>query len=226
MLFMKARISRYVIGIITIWVMLFLYQTSQLPVHMPEMIGIPETRNYQWLFIVLVTITSILFIWLELYTIDDARRYYGNAYIEHQPTRKHTWLMFGVMFFALIVFLIIEPLVKTPMPENEKMIERSMMGMPILTAYVEVVLAPIIEELIFRRLFFVFFFKGMVNPWKRVLGIVVNGLFFASLHTSLLSPGMWVYAVMGMIFATTYVTTKNVKYSIALHFLNNLISVL
>lgn len=223
---MKAKISRYIVGIITIWVMLFLYQTSQLPVHMSEMIGIPETRNYQWLFIILVTITSILFIWLELYTINDARRYYGNAYIEHQPTRNHKWLMFGVMFLALIIFLIVEPLVKTPMLKNEKMIEQSMTGMPILTAYVEIILAPIIEELLFRRLFFVFFFKGMANPWKGVLGIVVNGLFFASLHTLLLSPSMWVYAVMGMIFATTYVTTKDIKYSIALHFPNNLISVI
>ena len=221
---MKAKISRYVIGIITIWVMLFLYQTSQLPAHMPELIGVSESRDYQWLFIVLVTITSILFIWLELYTFDDARRYYGNAYIEHQPTRKHKWLMFGIMVLILIVFIIVQHFIKTPDSENQKMVVKAITEFPILNIYGVVVLAPIIEELLFRRLFFVFFFKGMYNPWGRGLGIITNGLFFASVHTSLFSPGMWVYTVMGMLFATTYVTTKNVKFSIALHMLNNLVA--
>ncbi|MCF6166360.1 CAAX protease family [Furfurilactobacillus rossiae] len=221
---MKARISRYVIGIITIWVMLFLYQTSQLPVHMPELIGVSESRDYQWLFIVLVTITSILFVWLELYTIDDARRYYGNAYIERQPTRNHKWLMFGIMVLILIVFIIVQHFIKTPESENQKMVVKAITEFPILNIYGVVVLAPIIEELLFRRLFFVFFFKGMDNPWIRGLGIITNGLFFASVHTSLFSPGMWVYTVMGMLFATTYVTTKNVKFSIALHMLNNLVA--
>jgi len=88
-----------------------------------------------------------------------------------------------------------------------------------------VIVAPICEEFIFRALFFNTFFP-VDNEFNKWVGIVVSGFVFAYGHDPMFSKFIYLYWVMGMILAWTYVTTKDVRYSILTHMLNNLLSIL
>ena len=86
-------------------------------------------------------------------------------------------------------------------------------------------LAPMFEEIILRGQFFNIAFtkENKLNYW---LGIVINGLFFAWLHDPNFSIHIITYWVMGAILATTYLNTKDLRYSFVTHMLNNTIAAL
>lgn len=88
-----------------------------------------------------------------------------------------------------------------------------------------VIVAPICEEFIFRALFFNTFFP-VDNEFNKWVGIVVSGFVFAYGHDPMFSKFIYLYWVMGMILAWTYVMTKDIRYSILTHMLNNLLSIL
>ncbi|MBU3851750.1 MAG: CPBP family intramembrane metalloprotease [Candidatus Paralactobacillus gallistercoris] len=87
-----------------------------------------------------------------------------------------------------------------------------------------VLFAPIMEELIFRGIFYNYFFTN-AQGWRMVSGIIINGCLFGVLHeqTHLL---IWlVYTLLGIILASSYQYTKNIYVSMTIHIINNLLSV-
>lgn len=88
-----------------------------------------------------------------------------------------------------------------------------------------VIVAPICEEIIFRGMFFNTFFPDE-NKTAKIAGIILSGFVFAFCHDPSLSKFIFLYWVMGSILAWTYVTTKDLRYSILAHVLNNLMGVL
>lgn len=88
-----------------------------------------------------------------------------------------------------------------------------------------VVLAPVCEELIFRGMFFNTFFP-VENVYTKWIGIVTSGFIFAFGHDPALDKFLFLYWMMGSILAWTYVKTKDIRYSILAHMLNNLLSLL
>ncbi|WP_207233397.1 CPBP family intramembrane glutamic endopeptidase [Holzapfeliella floricola] len=82
---------------------------------------------------------------------------------------------------------------------------------------------PIVEEYIFRGLFFNLFFKKDTRL-NNVVGIFVNGVLFGLMHETSLSIYLVLYSVMGMILASVYLFTKDIKSSIVVHIINNVIS--
>lgn len=88
-----------------------------------------------------------------------------------------------------------------------------------------VVVAPICEEIIFRGMFFNTFFPNE-NKTTTIVGIISSGFVFALCHDPHLTKFIWLYWVMGSILAWTYVTTKDLRYSMLAHMLNNLMGVL
>lgn len=81
-------------------------------------------------------------------------------------------------------------------------------------------LSPILEETIFRGIFINFFFK----PNQFYLPIVLSGLIFSLFHQSDTIISFFMYAILGSILAYLYKKTGNLKVSILLHFVNNLIA--
>jgi membrane protease YdiL (CAAX protease family) len=55
---------------------------------------------------------------------------------------------------------------------------------------------------------------------------VASGFVFAYGHDPMFSKFIYLYWVMGMILAWTYVETKDIRYSILTHMLNNILSIL
>lgn len=88
-----------------------------------------------------------------------------------------------------------------------------------------VFIAPFCEEIIFRGMFFNTFFtkENRFNKWT---GIVVSGLVFAYMHDPAFSKYILVYWVMGCVLAWVYLSTKDLRYSMLTHMLNNALSLL
>ena len=79
------------------------------------------------------------------------------------------------------------------------------------------IIAPIIEELVFRGLASQIFFSGG-NKW---LAAIVTSLIFGILHATNLIE--WImYTSLGVVFYLAYARRRNIKDSILLHMLNNI----
>lgn len=88
-----------------------------------------------------------------------------------------------------------------------------------------VFIAPFCEELIFRGMFFNTFFTKSTKS-NKVLGILLSGLIFAYMHDPSFSKYILVYWAMGCVLGWVYLSTKDVRYSMLTHMLNNAMSLL
>lgn len=87
------------------------------------------------------------------------------------------------------------------------------MGMIILTT---VLIAPIMEELVFRK----YLIDRMV-PYGQKAAVILSGLFFGLFHGNFYQ---FFYALLlGMVFAWIYSSTGRIRYNIMLHMLINLL---
>ena len=130
-------------------------------------------------------------------------------------------------FFALVIFQVayIKLVGGNAVSQNQaELDEVRKVASPMFNVLL-IVVAPICEELIFRALFFNTFFPAdnTLNKW---VGIVASGFVFAYGHDPMFSKFIYLYWVIGMIMEWTYVETKDIRYSILTHMLNNILSIL
>jgi membrane protease YdiL (CAAX protease family) len=99
---------------------------------------------------------------------------------------------------------------------------------PVLMLFVAGILAPIVEETLFRGALF-----GRLHARSHSLAWVVSVVLFATLHVwqfALSDPAQWLYALtwlpMSIIFAFVYHRSGNIFTAITLHMLYNIIAVL
>ena len=111
---------------------------------------------------------------------------------------------------------------------NQQAIESLMMDSPVVGVLMAVILAPIIEELIFRY----YVFKGLEKR-NIYLAYAVSSLGFVAIHliASIGTPfflqdlrSIPVYAVGGIIFCYAYHKTKNIGVNIGAHMIYNAIA--
>ncbi|WP_159547925.1 CPBP family intramembrane glutamic endopeptidase [Streptococcus halichoeri] len=137
------------------------------------------------------------------------------------------WLGFGFVALTVIKMLggLVLVLEKGSQANTANQMALEQAGLPpLLLIALAVVVAPIVEETIFRGLLF-----GKLFGPKSIWGLVFSSLAFGLLHmtTDLTSLGSWiVYGGMGLVLGFIYYKTEKLHYSILLHFLNNGISVL
>lgn len=95
---------------------------------------------------------------------------------------------------------------------------------PLAAFFFSCIMAPVVEEVICRAVFFKLFFQNFTR-WRPFLLILLSGLIFGSYH--LLSGGFsWqnllVYSTAGWILGTVYYFSKDIRVSILIHFANNM----
>ncbi len=136
---------------------------------------------------------------------------------------------FGLLFLSNILMNIIyQSLGITDTSNNQESIIAALTGStkPFVIVYT-VILAPIFEEVVFRKLFYNCLKKYTKLPiWAIVL--IISAV-FAFVHVSDLESLMFFpqYFVLALIITATYAITKeNLLACIGLHFLNNLWAVL
>ena len=81
---------------------------------------------------------------------------------------------------------------------------------PLVNLVVAVILAPIFEELICRKLI-----VDRLLPYSEVLAVVTSGLLFGLIHGNFYQ--FFYAALLGMLFAVVYVKTGNIFHTIGMH---------
>lgn len=100
----------------------------------------------------------------------------------------------------------------------------AMRKMPLIFNFLSVaILPPMFEELISRGILMKKIFGFGRFKW---IGLVATSLIFAALHGPANLPSWLMYIVPGFLMGYLYLKTDNLAYPIALHFINNLASVI
>ena len=124
----------------------------------------------------------------------------------------------GILLVAKIgtIVMIEEGITNTA---NQKVLESIHMN-PIILITRSVIMAPIVEELVFRGLLMTRVFNS-----NSIVGLIVSSFLFGLVHIPN-SVGAWIiYGGMGVALATVYRTTKKLEYSIMAHMINNTLAV-
>ncbi|MGL4624431.1 MAG: lysostaphin resistance A-like protein [Culicoidibacterales bacterium] len=129
-----------------------------------------------------------------------------------------------MLAFSFIASLAMMLLGLTDSSANQQSVESLISLVPFLTTITVVILAPFVEEIVFRYL--------LIKGLKKYLPLwgagVISVLVFATIHV--LQAGDFIniipYLALGAGLTIAYLRTNNIMVSIALHFIQNLIAVL
>ena len=103
---------------------------------------------------------------------------------------------------------------------NQRMVMEMLQRAPLtMTAYI-VLFAPLLEELLLRGIFFQSF-GSIENRGKRWLLLVLSAFVFGSLHSLPVHYDFLLYFAMGLVLGAAYLHTKDLKYPILIHMVNN-----
>ena len=131
---------------------------------------------------------------------------------------RYWFLMLGLMILSNSIITLFTT---TMTSENQQTIIDTLGKAPIYTLIVTVLIAPVLEELVFRISF------RKIFAHTDILFIIFSGLFFGGMHVlgSLenLVDLLFIipYSIPGFIFAYLYTKSKNIYVPIMLHFIHN-----
>lgn len=171
----------------------------------------------------------VIFLLLFGFIIAWARRTYYR-YNQIPIKRKINWkLILGGYLFILVGEYVLGILNVLIYHQTETANNQSLMTIlghnPLVTvvfAISAVILTPIAEELIFRGVLMNLFFKPNTF-WPKV---VLSGVVFSAGHISTNIISFLLYCLLGMTLAYVYRRSGNIRNSMLLHGLNNLIAML
>lgn len=126
---------------------------------------------------------------------------------------------------SYILFLLGNGLVVMVFGEAEAVNQLAVEGMfesvPVWQMFIMiVVVAPVVEELLFRGLI-LFSGKQLETTWLR---IVISAILFGAIHNPTNIQSIYTYVGMGFIFSYAAKRTQSIEAPIIYHFLNNLIA--
>ena len=133
------------------------------------------------------------------------------------------WGMIGLTYLGICIVTRVGGMVMqmegVSNSANQAAIENAHMN-PFVLITVTVIMAPIVEELIFRGLL-----MGRVFNPDSIVGLIVSSLLFGLVHMPN-SIGVWiVYAGMGLALGIVYRKFQKLEYCIMTHIINNSIAV-
>lgn len=130
---------------------------------------------------------------------------------------KYWFIALGLMMASNLIIMMISP---GNIANNEEAIREMFSETPIYTFISAVIIAPLLEELVFRKSFRYMFSDD-------ILFIIMSGLVFGAFHVigsfETLFDLIYIipYSIPGWVFAYTLVKSKNIFVPISLHFLHN-----
>ena len=125
-------------------------------------------------------------------------------------------LGFFLIYFGQILAVQVEMLIFgiEPGSDNTEQLGNIMKSAPIMILSA-VIFAPILEEIIFRRVVF----GSLIQKYNFWISALVSGVVFAAIHLEF--EHILLYSVCGLIFAYLYYKTKSIWTSIIAHMLLN-----
>lgn len=130
---------------------------------------------------------------------------------------KYWFIALGLMMVSNLIIIMLN---SGDIANNEELIREMFDETPIYTFISAVLIAPLLEELVFRKSF-----RYMFN--NDTLFIIMSGLVFGAFHvigsfeTAFDLIYIIPYSIPGLVFAYTLVKSKNIFVPIGLHFLHN-----
>lgn len=181
--------------------------------------------QYNAVYLALVTVL-ILFIIFWLYK--KQLLYRNNWQFNQAPHWKTRKAVIAFLAFVLIIIfqiLFIHLLGGMNSANQQTLNKISNHGNRLLFNMMVVFIAPFCEEVIFRGMFFNLFFTK-ATTLNKICGCLLSGLAFAYVHDPNFTAYIFLYWIMGIILAAVYLLTRDLRYSMATHMLNNLLSIL
>lgn len=125
--------------------------------------------------------------------------------------------IFAEQFFSVLIRVF----VALNKASNQVIVEDLLGAFPVVMTLTAVIGAPILEEYIFRGLLMASFPHQDRWAWVLLSGVASSALFGLA-HTGFAEPLAWVsYSLMGAVYVGAYAATKDLRYPILLHVINN-----
>lgn len=188
---------------------------------------LPQKMKLNFGLIVIIAVITVLAIWLMFWAYKYQLRQENDWFFNAKPhwSWKRVLIAFGMFFLILVMQIIFVNLFGGATSENQQALDNVQTHSNAIFNVLLVIVAPICEEIIFRGMFFNTFFPEE-NSWSQIIGIITSGFVFAWCHDPSFSKFIFVYWMLGSILAWTYVWTKDLRYPILAHMLNNLMGLL
>lgn len=135
--------------------------------------------------------------------------------------KKYIKYWFLMLILMILSNLIVTLFTSSNIANNQEIIVETLKVSPIYTFIVTVLIAPILEELVFRLSF------RKIFRHTNILFIFFSGLIFGGMHVigsfDSVSDLLFIipYSIPGFIFAYVYTKSKNILVPISLHFIHN-----
>lgn len=166
-------------------------------------------------FFAIVTVAAIVATFIMVYlTHTNGKNDFEQTFDWH---RFVTWSLIGAIGVVVIQFglgLIEQVLLHLPTSsQNTMSLLTSVKGYPYYLIYI-LFCAPIMEEIVFRRVFF----ANLIKPTNIYWAILISSLLFAFMHQD---TRFVIYLVMGAWFCFVYYRSKNIYVSATSHIIMN-----
>lgn len=168
---------------------------------------------------------TLMLIGTQVITLLIILAIYRGSFVQVVKLRKTTptillWsfvIGFAGVNISVILIEILTILIPDQVASYQEMIEASIGGADFIYSFLAaVLLAPLLEEIALRGMFFTWFEKTNIKPW---LLIVLSGLFFGLFH---LNPIQGTFATaIGILYALGFYMTKSLWVPIVMHVANN-----
>ncbi|MGM0216877.1 CPBP family intramembrane glutamic endopeptidase [Enterococcus sp. AZ109] len=131
------------------------------------------------------------------------------------------WAVGGGIFLRVFV-MFLALFANLQATENDQALQAlSTQASPVLMFFAMVVMAPVLEELVFRGFFFKFFFRKYP-----ILAFVFSSVLFTVVHVPTDFISFFTYASLALTMAFVYYKTRRIEMSMLTHALNNLLPAL
>ncbi|WEV41288.1 type II CAAX endopeptidase family protein [Lactobacillus sp. ESL0681] len=175
-------------------------------------------KRWGVVFITTLAISLLIYMVIKIYqtrTRDD---------FDIKPHWSYNRLLWTLIctFIILFIQIIGGLLTKSTSANQTALLQLQKITNPIFIIFL-IIIGPLFEELIFRGIFFNFFFTKDTLLTK-IWGIFINGIIFGLCHEPNFNGSFLTYALCGMLLAIVYLKTKDLRYSYICHVGNNLLA--
>ncbi|SPS04055.1 CPBP family intramembrane glutamic endopeptidase [Latilactobacillus sakei] len=211
----------------TIWTVIGFFIVYQLLV-MPEILLMSLNNK------IVTSLSTLITLVLAVGFINYTFKYVSKiAYWQNDFVKRNSYTIFTVSVLLILLvqwgdsFLIAHGVLSNTQNQSENI--AALNRNPIFMLVFGLVIAPILEELIFRGLFYKSLLVNLntseIKQRSLTLMIAVNTLIFTLPHLQTFSLEILPYIIMLVIFSVNFIYYKKISVPIILHIFNNLIAI-
>ncbi len=210
---MDEKTKKILTGIFIFLLYIFISIFKMIPIKLFNLTNLSDNVLIFYSLIISFSLTSIIILILK----KDLKK----DYIDFKKNKNkyfNTYFKYWLISIALMAFstLIIQNLTNQITPENEELIKELFKINPVFTFASAVLIAPILEELVFRKSLRLIFNNNLIF-------IIFSSIIFGAFHVLGGSSIMFIvpYSIPAIFFALAFLKSNNIFVPISLHFIHN-----